>query len=397
VAAAYVDASVRSMSGFAQGGLAPVDAPQLVIRGLAKSFGDVWAVSDLSLDVRKGEIVALLGPSGCGKTTTLRMIAGFERPTAGDISFAGRPLASVSRRLFVPPDKRNFGMVFQSYALWPHMTVLQNVGYPLKLRRVPPAERRERVAALLEIIGLAGFIDSPVHRLSGGQQQRTSIARALIYQPELVMFDEPFSNLDAQLRAQMRVELKALQARFHMTGVFVTHDQAEALSLANRIAIMRDGRVQQFDTPTVVYEHPANRFVYDFLGRSATFPGMVRAIENDGFVRLSVDGDAAGEVRARPAGGIRLGVQEPAAISVRDGDLTVRSPSESGPHGLNRVAGRLEHLLFTGDRHEARISVGDTSMTCEVSRHQRLAEGQPVVLEFAAPVTTAWPLASLGA
>jgi ABC-type Fe3+/spermidine/putrescine transport system ATPase subunit len=288
-------------------------------------------------------------------------------------------------------------MVFQSYALWPHMTVLQNVGYPLKLRRVPPAARREQVAALLEIMGLAAFIDSPVHQLSGGQQQRTSIARALIYQPELVMFDEPFSNLDAKLRAQMRVELKALQARFHMTGVFVTHDQAEALSLANRIAIMRDGRVQQFDTPTMVYEHPANRFVYDFLGRSATFPGVVSAIENDGTILLTIDGDASSQVRARPADGIRLGVREPAAISVRDGDVTVRQPGETGPGGFNRVAGRLDTLLFTGERREAHISVGETATIVEVPRHQQFAEGQPVVLEFGAPATTAWPLGSVGA
>jgi iron(III) transport system ATP-binding protein len=386
------------MSGREEGGRqVSSGAPQLVIEGLEKSFGDVRAVIDFSLDVREGEIVALLGPSGCGKTTTLRMIAGFERPTAGEISFSGRTLASVSRQLFVPPDKRNFGMVFQSYALWPHMTVLQNVGYPLKLRRVPPAERRERVAALLEIMGLANFIDSPVHLLSGGQQQRTSIARALIYQPELVMFDEPFSNLDAKLRAQMRVELKALQGRFHMTGVFVTHDQTEALSLANRIAIMRDGRVQQFDTPTVVYERPANRFVYDFLGRSATLPGVVSEIESRGTMLVTVDGDAPSQVRARAADGIRLGVREPAAISVRDGDVTVRSPGEPGTDGLNRVAGRLEALLFTGDRREAHISVGRTEIVVEVPRHQQFAEGQPVVLEFAAGATTAWPLASVGA
>jgi ABC-type Fe3+/spermidine/putrescine transport system ATPase subunit len=395
--AVRVDGSVFGMNGSPPvGGQASSETPQLVIEGLAKSFGDVQAVSDLSLDVREGEIVALLGPSGCGKTTTLRMIAGFERPTAGEISFSGRPVVSVSRHLFVPPDKRNFGMVFQSYALWPHMTVLQNVAYPLKLRRVPPAERRERVAALLEIMGLAGFIDSPVHLLSGGQQQRTSIARALIYQPELVMFDEPFSNLDAKLRTQMRVELKALQARFHMTGVFVTHDQAEALSLANRIAIMRDGRIQQFDTPTVVYEHPANRFVYDFLGRSATFPGTVSAIRNDGIIVFTVDGDASGRIHAFPADGVRLGLEEPAAISVRDGDVTVRDPGELGPDGLNRIAGRLETLLFTGDRREARIAVGETAVIVEVPRHQHLIEGQPVVLEFAAPETTAWPLASVG-
>ncbi len=386
------------MSGLAErAGATSPGAPQLVIEGLAKSFGDVWAVRDLSLDVREGEIVALLGPSGCGKTTTLRMIAGFERPTAGDISFAGRLLASVTRRQFVPPDKRNFGMVFQSYALWPHMTVLQNVAYPLKLRRVPAAQRRERVAALLEIMGLAGFIDSPVHLLSGGQQQRTSIARALVYQPELVMFDEPFSNLDAQLRAQMRVELKALQGRFHMTGVFVTHDQAEALSLANRIAIMRDGRIQQFDTPTVVYEHPANRFVYDFLGRSATLPGVVGAIENDGTVLVTVEGDASGPVRARAADGVRFGVREPASISVREGDVTVRGAGEPAPGEANRVAGRLETLLFTGDRCEARIAVGDATVLIEVPRQSGLAEGQPVMLEFAASATTAWPVAEAGA
>ncbi len=387
------------MNGSVPGGKrAEPGLPLLVVEGLTKLFGNMRAVDELSLDVRQGEIVALLGPSGCGKTTTLRMIAGFERPSAGEISFGGRPLVSVARRLFVPPDKRNFGMVFQSYALWPHMTVLQNVAYPLKLRRVPAAERRERAAAILELMGLAAYIDAPVHQLSGGQQQRTSIARALVYQPELVMFDEPFSNLDAKLRAQMRVELKTLQARLHMTGVFVTHDQAEALSLANRIAIMRDGRVQQFDTPTAVYERPANRFVYDFLGRSATFPGVVHAIETDGTLALSLDGDDAGRVRARAADGIRLAASEPAAISVRDGDLTVSGPNDPAlAAGTNRVAGRLETLLFTGDRREARIAVGATIVLIEVPRHQHLEEGQPVILEFAPAATTAWPLASVGA
>ena len=195
----------------------------LTIRRLTKRFDDFVAVDDIDLEVNPGEILALLGPSGCGKTTTLRMIAGLARPSAGDIAFEGRPFVSIAKGIHLPPEKRNIGMVFQSYALWPHMTVFDNVGYPLRLRHVKSAEVKTRVQAVLELMGLGTLASHTVPQLSGGQQQRVALARALVYEPSLMLFDEPFSNLDAQLRAQMRIELKSLRKKVQMTGLFVTH------------------------------------------------------------------------------------------------------------------------------------------------------------------------------
>ncbi len=222
------------------------------------------AVKGLSLDVYNGEIVTLLGPSGCGKTTTLRMVAGLEVPDQGDIFFGDHSVVMTSRRLFVPPDKRKVGMVFQSYAIWPHMTVEQNVAFPLQSRKCPRREVRERVWRALELVGMAGFEDRPGPLLSGGQQQRVALARALVSEPRLLLLDEPFSNLDAKLREQMRTELKLLQKRLKVAVLFVTHDQIEALSLSNRIALMNSGVVQQQGSPQLLDEEPANEFVRIF-------------------------------------------------------------------------------------------------------------------------------------
>src|SRR5581483_10188080 len=200
------------------------------------------AVEDLSLEVQQGEIFTLLGPSGCGKTTTLRIVAGLETPDEAAIFFKDRPIVITSKRLFVPPNKRNVGMVFQSYAIWPHMTVEENVAYPLKLRRVPRQEMRERVQKALELVGLSGLEKRPAPLLSGGQQQRVALARALVYEPSVLLLDEPFSNLDSKLREQMRVELKLLQRRVGVTVVLVTHDQLEALSLSDRMVVMNQGK-----------------------------------------------------------------------------------------------------------------------------------------------------------
>src|SRR5579884_3599892 len=206
-------------------------------------------------------MLALLGPSGCGKTTTLRMVAGLERPTAGEIIFEGQTMASVSRAIYVPPDKRNTGMVFQSYALWPHMTVWENIAYPLKLRRVARKEAQAKVEYAIELIGLQAYAHASVTKLSGGQQQRVALARALVYEPSLLLLDEPFSNLDTKLREQMRVEIKLLQSKLGITILFVTHDQVEALSLSTRLAVLHQGRVQQVGAPREIYDVPINQFV----------------------------------------------------------------------------------------------------------------------------------------
>ncbi|GAA3780644.1 spermidine/putrescine ABC transporter ATP-binding protein PotA [Plantactinospora mayteni] len=261
----------------------------LVIEGLVKWFGDTAAVDGIDLRVRPGEFLTLLGPSGCGKTTTLRCVAGLELPSAGEISFRGRVFAAPGRAVFVPPDKRRIGMVFQSYALWPHMTVRANVGYPLKMAKVPRAEIRDRVHEMLGRVGLAERADEMAVSLSGGQQQRVALARAMASRPELLLFDEPLSNLDAKLRYQLRDEIRSLHDQLGTTSVYVTHDQEEAMALSDRIVVMNAGRIEQVGPPRELYSQPRNAFVADFMGYQNILPGVVAEVRGDGHL-VRVDG-----------------------------------------------------------------------------------------------------------
>ena len=269
--------------------------------GLVKTFGAVVAVNHLSFEARAGEFLTLLGPSGCGKTTTLRLVAGLERPDRGDIDLAGQPLSSAASGLFVPPERRGMGMVFQSYAIWPHMTVFENVAFPLQELRRPRPEIRDRVMTILGTVGLGGLHDRPAPMLSGGQQQRVALARALVSNPKVLLLDEPLSNLDARLREEMRFELRDMQAKLGITSIFVTHDQAEAMTLSDRIVVMNAGRIEQEGSPEEVYQRPSTRFVMDFLGRANHLPARivgggdgrwVAEVDDIGF-RLTVDGTEA--------------------------------------------------------------------------------------------------------
>jgi ABC-type Fe3+/spermidine/putrescine transport system ATPase subunit len=240
--------------------------PFVSVRNLTKRFGALVAVDDVSISVGEGHTLALLGPSGCGKTTVLRCIAGLETPDDGRISIAGRVAYDAASGANLAPERRDLGIVFQSYAVWPHMTVAQNVGFPLKIRKRPASEIDDRVARILEMVGLAQWHDKPATQLSGGQQQRVALARALVYEPRLVLFDEPMSNLDAQLRDQMRIELKILQGRLGFTAIYVTHDQAEAFALAENVVLMNRGRVEAAGAPRDVSFRPRTPFVARFLG-----------------------------------------------------------------------------------------------------------------------------------
>ena len=235
---------------------------RLELTGLTKTYGDFRAVADVDLDIAQGELVVLLGPSGCGKTTTLRMIAGFVAPTAGEIRLGG---AEITRR---PPWKRNTGLVFQSYALFPHLTVAQNVMFGLQMRNVPPKQANDKVTEALRLVRLAGLAERLPRELSGGQQQRVALARALVIEPDILLLDEPLSNLDAKLRHEVRVEIRELQKKLGLTTVMVTHDQEEALTMADRLVVMSNGQVQQVGTQRELYEHPANKFVAGFVGRT---------------------------------------------------------------------------------------------------------------------------------
>jgi putative spermidine/putrescine transport system ATP-binding protein len=249
------------------GALPSGPGPDIRLRGLTKRFGDVVAVDDLDLDVDRGEFFALLGPSGSGKTTCLRMVAGFERPSAGTVELAGRDVTDAA------PFAREVNTVFQDYALFPHMTVAQNVAYGLKVRKVPKGERRDRVADALATVRLVGYADRQPSQLSGGQRQRVALARALVNRPKVLLLDEPLGALDRKLREEMQVELKLLQREVGITFVFVTHDQDEALTMADRIAVFRDGRLEQVGSPEDVYDRPETPFVADFIGTSNVAEG----------------------------------------------------------------------------------------------------------------------------
>ncbi len=319
-------------------------------RGLTKAFGPVVALDRVDLDVHEGEVLALLGPSGCGKTTTLRLIAGFERPDAGTVTLAGTAVAAPGT--FVPPERRRVGVVFQDYALFPHLTVTQNVGYGLRDR----TRRADRVAEMLRIVGLESEAARFPHELSGGQQQRVAMARALAPEPTLVLLDEPFSNLDAALRVRMRSEVRAILRAAQATAVFVTHDQEEALSLADRVAVMRAGRVLQVDKPGALYAHPTDRFVATFVGDAdlltgeidgdavLTAVGRLRLAEPNGLtgavavalrpegIRLRLDGAGQGVVRDITYFGhdqvIEVALEDGARVRSRTGPARVFEPGD---------------------------------------------------------------------
>ncbi len=255
--------------------------PQLRLEGVTKRFGNVVAVDDVTLEIEHGEVMSILGPSGCGKTTTLRLIAGFLKPDKGRILMGGSDVTGL------PPEKRNVGMVFQNYALWPHMTVFDNIAFGLKIRKMPKEEIKRKVKEVLELVRLEGFESRYPPQLSGGQQQRIALARALALEPQVLLMDEPLSNLDAKLREEMRFEVRELQKKLSITTVYVTHDQAEALAISDRIAVMNRGKIVQVGSPSEIYDNPANQFVASFIGISNFIEGELEAVEGEyGVVRL---------------------------------------------------------------------------------------------------------------
>src|SRR6266581_5457509 len=279
--------------------------PVLEFRDVVKRFGTVPAVDGVSFSIQPGEIFTLLGPSGCGKTTTLRLVAGLEEPDDGEILVNGTPLTAPRRGIFVAPDKRQMGMVFQSYAIWPHLSVFENVAFPLRVRGEPSLTLSQRVLQALETVGLAGLERRGATELSGGQQQRVALARALVYAPAILLLDEPFSNLDAKLRERARDWLKELQHTLGLTTVFVTHDQDEALSMSDRILVMTGGRILREGTPEEVYRQPRLRFVAEFLGQYNVLTGAVTAGPDGGAILKTAefgDGIAVPEHYAGPNG-----------------------------------------------------------------------------------------------
>jgi iron(III) transport system ATP-binding protein len=340
--------------------------------------------------VYDGEILTLLGPSGCGKTTTLRLVAGLEVPDSGDIFFGDRPVVMTSRRLCLPPDKRNVGMVFQSYAIWPHMTVAENVAFPLKARKFPRKEIKERVRRVLELVGMSGFEDRPGPLLSGGQQQRVAFARALVTEPRVLLLDEPFSNLDAKLREQMRIGVKLLQKRLDIAMLFVTHDQIEALSLSNRVALMNFGVVQQQGNPRLLYEAPANEFVRDFIGRTLLFKGKVQSSNPSGPIAIALAGapDCIVFGRTYDPGAIKSGASVYVGIRPEDVEI-VPAIGAKLPSGM--ISAAVQAALFIGERIEYQVEVdGQGVMVIYGERHNPVEEGSKVWLKLRPDGHSAW-------
>lgn len=362
------------------------------LTGLWKTYpgGASPAVKDLSLDVLDGEILTLLGPSGCGKTTTLRMVAGLETPDAGDIFFGDQAVVMSASRISLPPNKRNVGMVFQSYAIWPHMTVAENVAFPLKARRFPKHEIRERVLHALDLVGLSGFEDRPGPLLSGGQQQRVAFARALVTEPRVLLLDEPFSNLDAKLREQMRISVKLLQKRLNIAMLFVTHDQIEALSLSNRIALMNFGVVQQQGDPRMLYETPVNEFVRDFVGRTLLFKGNVQTSNPPGQMAIALAGarDCVVFGRCYNPDGMKSG--ESAYVGVRPEDVEIH-PALGAEAPAGMIGGKTQAALFVGERIEYQVEVdGQGVIMIYGERHAPIEEGEKVWLKLRPEGHSAW-------
>ncbi len=345
----------------------------LSVEGLTKRFGRVVAVDGVSFAVEPGELLCLLGPSGCGKTTTLRCVAGLEVPDAGTIRMDGRVLADGARGVRVPPYRRRFGMVFQSYAVWPHLTVFENVRYPLRFgARLEREEMTKRTRDALRLVRLEEHADRFPHQLSGGQQQRVALARALVMEPAALLFDEPLSNLDAKLREEMRTELADLQGRLRVPALYVTHDQTEAMALATRIAVMHQGRIRQLGAPGEIYREPADEFVATFLGSTNLLPGEVAGRE--GSDRLQVR-TAAGVLVARaPA---RLGPGDRVVIGFRPEHVQMHLEA---PPGETPLVGELVKATFLGPATDCTVAAGGVRLQVQVRGHFAGRPGQRVYL-----------------
>ena len=342
------------------------------LQNVVKLFGDVAAVDDVNLEIKKGELFFLLGPSGCGKTTCLRIIAGFYRPDSGTLYFDDRPMNDI------PPHKRNTGMVFQNYALWPHMTVYENVEYGLNVRKLPKNIKKEKVGKALEVVQMTRFADRTANQLSGGQQQRIALARALVIEPDVLLLDEPLSNLDAKLRLEMRQEIKRIHSESNITAIFVTHDQKETLSLADRLAIMNNGKIAQIGTPREVYNFPASRFVADFIGETNFIEGMLKTKnEKSASVESAIGNIQSNNIYHQISAGDAL------VCSIRPESINILNTSMTDKE--NQFQGKILNLTYLGNVEEYQLLI-EEKIEAKATLHNPSSEekhpGENVIVHF---------------
>ncbi|MCP4752425.1 MAG: ABC transporter ATP-binding protein [Proteobacteria bacterium] len=341
------------------------------IQNLYKCFKNVVAINRINLEIDQGEMLTLLGPSGCGKTTTLRCIAGLEKPEGGDIVIDGKPMLSQG---FVQPSKRGLGMVFQNYAVWPHMKVYNNIAYGLKIKKTPRREMREKALKMLELVGLDGLEDRYPSQLSGGQQQRVALARALVGNPKVLLLDEPLSNLDAKLREELRFEIKSLVRRMGITSVYVTHDQAEAMVISDRIAVMNSGNVAQLGTAREIYKKPANKFVADFIGTMNFIAGEVVDVigdTNNVYVKTAF----SEKLRCTtPDSAATIGQEVYASIRPEDVEVHTEPPDAAE----NLFKGKIAHKAYLGNFLFYFIEINNTMIRVQAPHHLPQEEGQEI-------------------
>ena len=344
----------------------------VVFDKIDKSYdGNVLVVKNLNLNISKGEFVTMLGPSGSGKTTTLMMLAGFETPTNGEIYLEKKPISKI------PPYEREIGMVFQNYALFPHMTVQENLSFPLEVRKISKSDIQDKVKKALDMVELGDFGTRFPAQLSGGQQQRVALSRALVFEPRLVLMDEPLGALDKNLREQMQYEIKHIHERIEITVVYVTHDQSEALTMSNRIAVFDDGVVQQLSTPDILYEKPENSFVAQFIGENNRMTGTVKKINGE---FCSVDLDAGGSVQALKVNVNKVG--DKTQLSVRPERVSIKSNKDQS---INKFTGNVKELIYLGDHIRARLDVcGNDEFIVKIPNegHLDLQEGSKIAVSW---------------
>jgi len=352
----------------------------LQLKNIHKSFGSTKIIDGLDLEVRDSEVFTLLGPSGCGKSTTLRIIAGLEEPDDGEVIFKGKPWVIMSQDLLVPAHKRNIGVVFQNYAIWPHMTVFENVAYPLRIRGEKKHVIYEKVRQTLSLVGLGHLEDRPAPMLSGGQQQRVSIARSLVYEPSILLLDEPFSNLDAKLRERMRLEVKQLQEKLKLTIIFVTHDHLDAFTLSDRIGVMRNGKIEQIDSSLDIYELPKTQFVRDFVGNTSKFKVTLQEKnEKDCTVRLSNNALLTFPIQKDFP---HLSVGQEMELSFRPEDVKVYQ-NTSAQLRPNQMECIIENAIFLGNCYECLIQLDENNqIILFMGKETRPKKQERILIEF---------------